>query len=222
MGCACTGRYGMAVAVGVGVAAALVSAHAFGLDDPAPPKGAAPVKAPGAKEPAKSEAKAVPYVLDFSMNRLDGTQENLSAYKGKVVLMVNTASKCGYTPQYEGLENLYESRKDKGLVVIGFPANDFGSQEPKPNKDIAEFCSSKYHVTFPMFEKITVVGDKAHPLYQRLAGQPAPIGGEPKWNFTKFLVDRSGNVVARFEPKVKPDDADLVKRIDELLGSAGK
>lgn len=157
------------------------------------------------------------YVLGFTMNLIDGKPQTLSAYQGQVVLMVNVASKCGYTPQYEGLEKLYESRKQQGLVVLGFPANNFGSQEPGSNKEIAQFCSEKYHVSFPMFEKISVKGEDQCALYKSLSGQPAPIGGDPKWNFTKFLVDRSGRVVARFDSKVAPDDPKLTAQIDDLL-----
>lgn len=185
-----------------------------------PPK--APAK-PEAEPPAKTPAAtpASPYVLGYTMKRIDGKEESLESYKGKVMLIVNVASKCGFTPQYEGLEKLYQEKKDAGLVILGFPANNFRSQEPGTNKEIAEFCSSKYGVTFPMFEKISVTGSDQHPLYKQLAAQPAPIGGDPKWNFTKFLVDRSGNVVARFDSKVKPDDPDLVKKVEALLATKG-
>ncbi len=164
-------------------------------------------------------SKEAPGILAHQINLIDGQPKNLSDYKGKVVLVVNVASKCGLTPQYDALESLYKSKKDAGLVVLGFPANDFGSQEPGTNKEIAEFCSATYHVTFPMFEKIAVTGASAHPLYKQLSALPAPLGGEPKWNFNKFLVDKSGNVVARFEPKTKPDDPALIAKIDELLKS---
>jgi glutathione peroxidase len=163
-----------------------------------------------------------PNVLELTMKRIDGTEQKLSDYKGKVVMIVNTASKCGLTPQYTALEKLYQEKKDKGFVILGFPANEFGSQEPGTNAEIKEFCSgdgSQYHVTFPMFEKVVVKGEGVAPLYKKLIAQPAPIGGEPKWNFTKFIVDKSGKVVARFEPKTKPDDAAVIKKIDELLGS---
>jgi glutathione peroxidase len=159
------------------------------------------------------------YVLGFTMNQIDGTPKNLSDYKGQVLLIVNVASQCGYTPQYAGLESLYETKKEQGFAVLGFPANNFGSQEPGSNEEIASFCTSKFGVSFPMFEKIDVAGAAQHPLYKRITSQPAPIGGDPKWNFTKFLVDRSGKVVARYESKVKPDDAALVAKIDELLKS---
>ena len=156
-------------------------------------------------------------MLGYELNRLDGTPEKLESYKGRVVLMVNVASKCGLTPQYEALEALYEERKDFGLVVLGFPANNFAGQEPGTNAEIAEFCSSTYGVKFPMFEKIDVIGEDANPLYKQLAAQPEPIGGEPKWNFTKFLVNRAGEVVARFEPRVAPDDEKLLEAIERLL-----
>lgn len=178
---------------------------------------------PGGKAACCSgEAKACSaaddaYVLRHKVKSIDGAEVDLSRYKGKVVLIVNTASRCGLTPQYEGLQKLYEQKKDDGLVILGFPANDFRGQEPGTNEEIAEFCTSRYGVTFPMFEKIVVTGDNKHPLYAQLAAQPEPIGGEPKWNFTKFLVDREGRVVARFEPKVTPDDPALVQKVDELL-----
>lgn len=159
------------------------------------------------------------YVLGFTMNQIDGTPKNLADFKGQVLLIVNVASKCGYTPQYAGLEALHDAKKDQGFAVLGFPANNFGSQEPGTNEEIASFCTSKFGVSFPMFEKIDVTGDATHPLYKRLAAQPEPVGGAPKWNFTKFLVDRSGKVVARYESKVKPDDTALVAKIDELLKS---
>lgn len=159
------------------------------------------------------------YVLGYTKKLIDGTDKNLADYKGKVIVIVNVASKCGYTPQYEQLEKLYSEKKDSGLVILGFPANNFGSQEPGTNKEIAEFCKANYDVQFPIFEKISVKGDDQDPLYRQLAAQPAPIGGDPKWNFTKFVVDKSGRVVARFEPKVRPDDKDFVAKVDELLSA---
>ncbi len=166
------------------------------------------------------------YVLGYTMKRIDGTAEDLAKYKGKVVVMVNVASECGCTPQYQGLEKVYKEKRDRGLVVLGFPANNFGSQEPGSNEEIAEFCTGKFGVTFPMFEKISVKGEDAHPLYKKLASQPPPVGAEPKWNFTKFVVDREGRVVARFDAVGKIArtgelEPELVKKIDGLLG-AGK
>ena len=131
---------------------------------------------------------------------------------------MNVASKCGLTPQYEGLEKLYERYRDRGFAVLGFPSNDFAGQEPGSEAEIAEFCRRSYGVTFPMFSKITVKGEGRHPLYRALTGLPAPIGGEVQWNFQKYLVDRKGDVVARFDPRTAPDDPALVKQVEELLG----
>lgn len=177
---------------------------------------AAMFEQPTGDRPASQE-DTTPYVLDHVMKRIDGTDEALSSYRGKVVMMVNVASQCGLTPQYAGLEALYESRKDAGLVILGFPANDFMEQEPGTNEQIAEFCTTKFGVSFPMYEKISVKGEAKHPLYEELSRQ----GGEPSWNFTKYLVDRSGHVVARFDPRTTPDDAGLVARIEELLAAQG-
>lgn len=160
------------------------------------------------------------YVLKYTMNRIDGTPEPLSDYRGKVVLIVNTASKCGLTPQYDALERLYRDKQDDGFVVLGFPANQFMGQEPGSNADIAEFCSTRFDVTFPMYEKIVVKGEGTHPLYEQLAALPDGMGGEPEWNFQKFLVDRSGRVVARFSPRTAPDDPELLAAIEKALGGA--
>lgn len=179
----------------------------------------APAATPGgepAVEPtAGGEAAAIP-ALEFTMNRIDGNAEPLTGYQGKVVMVVNVASACGLTPQYEGLEALYEAKGGAGLVILGFPANNFGGQEPGTNEQIQQFCTGEYHVTFPMFEKISVLGEDQHPLYQRLS----QVGGPPSWNFTKYLVDRHGNVVARFDPRTRPDDPTLLAKIDELLGES--
>lgn len=169
-----------------------------------------------ATTPASSEGASI---YDFELNRIGGEAETLAKYKGKVLLIVNVASRCGYTPQYEGLQTLYKEKQDEGFVVLGFPANDFKNQEPGSNEEIANFCSTKFGVTFPLYEKVAVMGPEIHPLYSYLASRPAPIGGEPRWNFTKFLVDRSGNVVARYEPSTRPDDPTLTGKIDELLAS---
>ncbi len=167
------------------------------------------------------------YVLGYKMKRIDGAEEDLAKYKGKVVVIVNVASECGCTPQYQGLEKLYKDRKDAGLVILGFPANNFGEQEPGSNSEIAEFCTGKFGVTFPMLEKISVKGQDQHPLYKKLASQPPPIGADPKWNFTKFVVDREGKVVARFDAQGKIArtgelEPELVKKIDELLAAGEK
>lgn len=146
-------------------------------------------------------------IYDYTLNSIDGQPAPLAAYEGKVILLVNVASKCGFTPQYKALEALYEKYKDQGLVIVGLPANNFMGQEPGTNEEIKTFCSRTYNVTFPMTSKISVKGEDKAPLYQFLtdsATNPS-TGGEIKWNFTKFLVDRQGKVVARFEPKVTPD-----------------
>ncbi|MCC6676598.1 MAG: glutathione peroxidase [Phycisphaerales bacterium] len=172
---------------------------------------------PPGSEPPSAAAEDPAYVLGFKMLDIDGKEQDLAQYKGKVVLIVNVASKCGLTPQYEKLEKLYEQKKEAGLVILGFPANNFNGQEPGTNEEIKSFCTSKYDVTFPMFSKISVKGEDRHPLYRKLGAQPAPIGGEPEWNFAKFLVDRQGRVVARFPSKAGPDSEAVVKKIDELL-----
>jgi glutathione peroxidase len=153
-------------------------------------------------------------VYEFTLNSIDGQPAPLAAYKGKVLLVVNVASKCGFTPQYTALEALYEKYKDQGLVVIGFPANNFMSQEPGTNEEIKTFCSRKYNVTFPMYSKISVKGDDKAALYQYLT---STSGGEIKWNFTKFLVSKDGTVIARFEPKVTPDSPEVISAIEKAL-----
>ena len=153
-------------------------------------------------------------VYDFTPNSIEGQPAPLSEYKGKVLLLVNVASKCGFTPQYKGLEAVYEEYKDKGLVIVGFPANNFAQQEPGTNEEIKTFCTRTYNVTFPMMSKISVKGGDQDPLYKYLT---ATNGGDIKWNFTKFLVDRNGNVVARFEPPVKPDSPEVKAAIEKAL-----
>jgi glutathione peroxidase len=157
--------------------------------------------------------------LDYSVKDIDGHDVNLADYRGKVVMIVNVASKCGYTPQYRALESLYTADKDKGLVIIGFPANNFKSQEPGTDAQIKTFCTSKYDVTFPMMSKISVKGDDKAPLYQYLTSteQDGKFGGEIGWNFTKFIIGRDGQVVARFASKVKPTDPQLVSAVDKAL-----
>lgn len=146
-------------------------------------------------------------VHDFSARTISGSEESLAAYKGKALLIVNVASKCGFTPQYEGLQKLYEANKAKGLEVLGFPCNQFGAQEPGDEKEIQTFCSVNYGVTFPMFAKVEVNGDNAHPLWKFLKKEKKGLAGSEaiKWNFTKFLVDRQGEVVARFGPQDTPE-----------------
>ena len=157
-------------------------------------------------------------IYTFTLNSIDGKPAPLADYKGKVVLVVNVASQCGYTPQYSALEATYEKYKDQGLVILGFPANNFGAQEPGTNEEIKTFCTRKYSVTFPMYAKISVKGTDQSPLYAYLTKDTGPgITGEIKWNFTKFLVDRNGRVVQRFEPAVTPDSKEVVSAIEKQL-----
>jgi len=160
---------------------------------------------------------ACPEVLNYSFNRLQtGKPESLCQYRGKVVLIVNTASYCGYTHQYEGLEALYRKYKSRGLVVVGFPSNDFGDQEPGSNKEIAEFCRLTYGVEFPMFEKSSVTSIKTNPLYAELL---ARTGQSPIWNFHKYLVDRDGKQVTSFGTRVEPDNGDLIGAVERMLAA---
>jgi glutathione peroxidase len=155
-------------------------------------------------------------VYDFSAKSLDGEEVPLRRFQGKVLLIVNTASECGFTPQYRALEALQREFSSRGFAVLGFPCNQFGGQEPGDASEISTFCTSKYDVTFPMFEKIEVNGANAHPLYNYLKGEKSGLlGASIKWNFTKFLVDRAGNVVARHAPTTKPES--LKKEIEALL-----
>jgi glutathione peroxidase len=156
-------------------------------------------------------------VYDYKAKSLDGREVPLSDYQGRVLLIVNTASQCGFTPQYAGLEELYETYQDKGLAILGFPCNQFGAQEPGTSADIGAFCTKNYGVTFPMFEKIEVNGDHAHPLWQYLKNEkPGLLGTKSiKWNFTKFLVDRVGKVVERYAPNDTP--ASIKPAIEKLL-----
>lgn len=152
----------------------------------------------------------------FTMKDIDGKEKPLADYKGKVVIVVNVASKCGLTPQYEGLEALYRSHKEAGLVVLGMPSNDFNGQEPGTDAEIKEFCTGKYDVTFPMFSKIVVKGPQAHPLYRWLTDQTEDKT-DIDWNFAKFLVDRDGKVVARFKARTKPDDPAFLAAVEKSL-----
>ncbi|GHG97512.1 glutathione peroxidase [Comamonas sp. JC664] len=174
-------------------------------------KPAAP-KPPTAKSETPSEKKPMSF-HDLSANRLDGKPEKLSSYQGKVVLVVNTASECGYTPQYAGLEKLHQAYKDQGLVVAGFPSNDFGGQEPGSSEEIKKFCELRFKVTFPMFEKVKTKGDGQSPVYAFLSkDHPAP-----KWNFHKYVVGKDGQVKAAFPSSVTPDSAELKAAIDSAL-----
>ncbi len=196
------------------LAAALPVLAAFALVDQSAGSSSAP-------EPGQSGAEraAGPNVLHQSFELIDGTKASFRQYEGKVVLIVNTASRCGLTPQYEALERVYREHKEDGLVVIGFPANNFMGQEPGTNEEIAAFCSERYGVTFPMAAKVSVKGEDAHPLYKQLTALPGPLGGEPSWNFTKFVVDRDGDVVGRFSPRVSPDAPEVISMLTGLLGS---
>jgi len=160
-------------------------------------------------------------VYEFTMKDIDGKQVKLDTYKGKVVMIVNTASKCGYTPQYEGLQALYDKYKDKGLVILGFPANNFMGQEPGTEEEIKEFCTTKYKVTFPMFAKISVKGEDQHPLYNFLTNKATnpQFAGDISWNFNKFVLDRNGNVVARFGSKDAPQDDNVVAAVEKYLNA---
>jgi glutathione peroxidase len=159
-------------------------------------------------------------LYSFTMESIDGTPVPLSSYKGDVLVIVNVASFCGYTPQYEDLQAVYDEYKARGLRVLAFPANNFGNQEPGSNDEIKEFCTSKYDVSFDLFSKISVKGDDQHPLYRYIT-QDSPFPGEVKWNFQKYLVDRSGNIIAMFPSKVKPTDEEFVIKLQTALARRG-
>ncbi|MGH7254165.1 MAG: glutathione peroxidase [Nitrospirales bacterium] len=155
-------------------------------------------------------------VYAFTLDDIDGTPLPLQRFQGKVLLMVNTASFCGNTPQYEGLQTLYDRYRDQGLEILAFPANNFGKQEPGTNEEIKNFCYTKYSLTFPLFSKISVKGSDKHPLYQYLTEQ-SPFPGEVEWNFQKFLVDRQGQVVARYKPRTQPLSDEVLQDIERYL-----
>lgn len=157
--------------------------------------------------------------LDYTLNGIDGKPVDLSKFKGQVVLVVNVASKCGNTPQYKGLEEVYKKYNDKGLTVLGFPANEFGAQEPGTDAEIADFCKSTYSVDFPMFSKVVVKGNGITPLYKHLTSKESnpQFAGDITWNFEKFLIGRNGQVVARFSPRTKPESDEVVKAIESEL-----
>jgi glutathione peroxidase len=158
-------------------------------------------------------------LYDIPLKDIDGKNTSLKPYQGKVMLIVNVASKCGFTPQYTALEALHQKYAAQGLVVCGFPCNQFGGQEPGTDAEIKEFCTSKYSVTFPMFDKLEVNGANRHPLYVALAGKNSPFPGNIKWNFTKFLIGRDGKILNRFDSKVKPDSAEVTKAIEAALAA---
>lgn len=156
---------------------------------------------------------------DIPLKDINGKETSLKAYEGKVLLVVNVASKCGLTPQYKSLEAVHRKYKDQGFSVLGFPCNDFGAQEPGTNEEIKEFCSTKYDVTFPMFDKLHVKGPERHPLYEALSGKDSPYPGDVKWNFGKFLIGRDGKILKRFEPKAAPDSAEVTQAIEAALAA---
>lgn len=155
-------------------------------------------------------------IYDLSVKNMDGEIVKLSEYKDKVLVIVNVASKCGYTTQYEGLENIFKKYKDKGFEILAFPCNDFGDQEPGTNDEIRTFCESKYNITFPLFDKIQVLGDNKSPLYERLINNSDPAG-DISWNFEKFIIDRNGNIDGRYKSKVKPESEEFTAAIEQQL-----
>ncbi len=160
-----------------------------------------------------------PKLDTIPLKDIDGKETSLTPYAGKVLLIVNVASECGFTPQYAGLEALWRKYRERGLVVLGFPANDFGAQEPGTNAEIKKFCTSRYEVTFPMFEKLHVKGPEQHPLYGALTGAAAGLPGDVQWNFGKFLVGRNGRLVARYDSDTEPDSGTLAEAIEKALGT---
>ncbi len=160
-------------------------------------------------------------IYEFTMNDIDGNPVTFEIFRNKVILIVNVASKCGFTSQYNGLQELYQEFKDEGFFILGFPANNFLSQEPGTNSEIKQFCSLNYNVSFPMFSKISVKGNDMSPLYEFLTDKETnpEFSGKIKWNFTKFLVDRTGNIIDRFSPMTRPDSKKVKKRIGQLLAS---
>jgi glutathione peroxidase len=158
-------------------------------------------------------------LYDVPIKEINGKSGTMAVYKGQVLLIVNVASECGYTPQYAGLEALHREFKDKGLTVLGVPCNQFGSQEPGSNQEIQEFCTSAFSVTFPLLEKTEVNGARRHPLYAKLTSEPSPRPGNIQWNFTKFLVGRDGKVIARFEPDTEPQSPELLRAIGAALAA---
>lgn len=185
----------------------LMNVIAFAAGDPAP-----------ATTTTTTTPAATDTVYSYKLKDIDGKEVELSKYKGDVLLIVNTASECGLTPQYEGLETLFKKYKDKGFKVLAFPANNFGGQEPGSDSEIKNFCSEKYHVSFPLFSKISVKGDDQNPLYKFLTTHSnKDIAGDVKWNFQKYLVGRDGKVIKKFDPRVTPDDKTLAEEIDKAV-----
>ena len=164
-------------------------------------------------------AFAAQSVLDIPLKDINGKDAALKDHKGKVILVVNVASKCGYTKQYTGLEAIQQKYKAKGFTVVGMPCNQFGGQEPGTNEQIKEFCSSKFNVTFPLYDKVEVNGANRHPLYTALAGKESPFPGDIKWNFNKFLIGKDGKIIARFDSKVTPESPEMTKAIEDALAA---
>lgn len=158
-------------------------------------------------------------LYDIPVNDIDGKSTSLAPFRGRVLLVVNVASECGYTSQYSGLEQVFSKYQARGLTVLGFPCNQFGGQEPGSNAEIKKFCSSTFHVTFPLFEKIDVNGAKRHPLYAALAGKTSPFSGNIKWNFNKFLIGRDGTILGRFDSDAEPDSPEVLKAIESALAA---
>jgi len=156
-------------------------------------------------------------LYDIALKDINGKDTTLAAYKGQVLLIVNVASHCGYTPQYQGLEAIYKKYQDQGFIVLGFPCNQFGGQEPGTDAEIVQFCTSKYDVTFPLFDKVEVNGANRHPLYVALAGPDSPFPGDIKWNFNKFLIGKDGKILKRFDSKVTPESLELTQAIESAL-----
>ncbi|MEY3014241.1 MAG: hypothetical protein RIT45_2976 [Pseudomonadota bacterium] len=199
------------------VLATLVTLAGCGWNDVRKPTPAPATPPAAANAPAATPAPAAD-PLGLTVQDIDGQPVELARYRGKAVLIVNTASECGFTPQYAGLQQLHERFGPRGLVVLGFPCNDFGGQEPGEASEIKTFCSKEFHVTFPLMQKVHAKGDQIAPIYRVLTEQtPDGIRGPVKWNFTKFLIDPSGKVVARFEPAVKPDDPRLLEEVEKAL-----
>ncbi|KAF0149359.1 MAG: Peroxiredoxin [Ignavibacteria bacterium] len=175
-----------------------------------------------AKETSSSKDETSENIFDLTVKDINGKEVKLSVYKGKVLLIVNVASKCGYTKQYAGLEAIYEKYRDKGFEILAFPCNDFGGQEPGTNEEIQEFCSSTYNVKFKLFDKVKVLGEEQTPLYSRLTNSKNVEPGNVKWNFEKFLINKDGNIVSRYRSKVTPESEELTKAIEKELAHLQK
>lgn len=170
------------------------------------------------QEGAVLMAAQTPMVYDFTLNDIDGNPVSLDQFRGKVLLLVNTASFCGNTPQYADLEKMYEQYREKGFEILAFPANNFGQQEPGTNEEIKTFCHTKYSLSFPLFSKISVKGDNKHPLYRYLTEQ-SPFPGEVEWNFQKYLIDRSGKIIARYHHRTKPSAPEVIQDVERVLAA---